>query len=134
MLFRSVSQSRYRSYWNESNTAIATTSDYAYIENNRTIEKAIRLLNSAYLPELNGPIKLNADGTIADVDVARLESVGNTALDQMTRDDELSAKSVTIDPNQDILATSELTIAVTLVIKGVARYIVIPIGFKPSIA
>jgi len=83
---------------------------------------------------LNGPIKLNADGTIADVDVARLESVGNTALDQMTRDDELSAKSVTIDPNQDILATSELTIAVTLVIKGVARYIVIPIGFKPSIA
>ena len=122
------------SYWNESNTAIATTSDYAYIENNRTIDKAIRLLNAAYLPELNGPIKLNADGTIADVDVARLESVGNTALDQMTRDDELSAKSVTIDPNQDILATSELTIAVTLVIKGVARYIVIPIGFKPSIA
>lgn len=122
------------SYWNDSHTAIAPNSDYAYIENNRTIDKAIRLLHAAYLPNLNGPIKFNADGTIADVDIARLEGVGNTALDQMTRDGELSAKSVEINPTQPVLTTSTLTIAVTLVINGVARYIVVPIGFKPALA
>lgn len=122
------------SYWNDSHTAIAPTSDYAYIENNRTIDKAIRNLNAAYLPSLNSPIKFNSDGTITDIDVARLESVGNVALDQMVKDDELSAKSVTINPVQNVLQTSTLTIAVTLVINGVARFIEIPIGFKPSLA
>lgn len=122
------------SYWNDSHTAITPTSDYAYIENNRTIDKAIRNLNAAYLPSLNSPIKFNSDGTITDIDVARLESIGNVALDQMVKDDELSAKSVTINPVQNVLQTSTLTIAVTLVINGVARFIEIPIGFKPSLA
>jgi hypothetical protein len=122
------------SYWNDSHTAIVQTSDYAYIENNRTIDKATRLLYTAYLPSLNGPIQLNADGTISDNTVTALENIGDVALDQMLRDAEISAKSVTIDPMQDVLATSTLVVAVTLVINGVARQINIPIGFKPSIS
>ena len=122
------------SYFNDSHTAIAQSSDYAYIENNRTIDKATRVLYSAYLPYLNSPISLNADGTLTDNQVASLESVGQVALDAMLRAEEVSATQVLIDPSQNILATSELVIAVTLVIKGVARYIVIPIGFKPQIS
>jgi len=122
------------SFFNDSHTAIAQSSDYAYIENNRTIDKATRVLYLAYIPYLNSPISLNANGTLTDNQVASLESVGQVALDAMLRAEEVSATLVQIDPSQNILATSELVIAVTLVIKGVARYITIPIGFKPNIS
>jgi hypothetical protein len=122
------------SFYSDSQSAVLSTSDYAYIENNRTIQKAERNLYSAFLPQLNSPIRFNADGTITDIDIARLENIGNVSLDQMIKDQEISAKSVTIDPTQDVLTTSTITIAVVLVINGVARNIVIPISFKPSIA
>ena len=51
----------------------------------------------------------------------------------MVRDSEISAKSLTINPLQNILTTSKLVIAVVLVIKGIARTIEVGIGFKPSI-
>lgn len=121
------------SYWNDSHTAIAQTSDYAYIENNRTIDKAIRLLYAAYLPYLNSPIQLNSDGTMSDNTVAMLEAVGDGALDQMLRDTEMSAKAVTINPSQDVLATSELVVAVDIVPLGTARHIIVNIGYKISI-
>jgi hypothetical protein len=122
------------SYWNDSHTAVVPTSDYAYIENNRTIDKAIRNLRAAYLPKLNSPITLNADGTMSDNTITMLENIGDAALDQMLRDFELSARRVQISPTQDVLATSKLVIGVDLVVNGVARFIEIPIGFKPSIA
>ena len=122
------------SYFNDSSTMIAPTSDYAYIENNRTIDKAVRNLYASYLPYLNSPLQLNADGTLSDVTVSILENVGDVALDQMLRDFEISAKQVTVNPVQNVLTTSKLVVAVTLVINGVATNIEIPIGFKPSIA
>jgi hypothetical protein len=122
------------SYFNDSHTVIAKTSDYAYIENNRTIDKAIRNLYTSYLPYLNSPLLLNANGTLSDTTVSLLENVGDVSLDQMLRDFEISAKQVVINPVQNVLTTSKLIVAVTLVINGVARDIVIPIGFKPSIA
>lgn len=122
------------SFYSDSQSAVLSSSDYAYIENNRTIQKAERNLYTAFLPQLNSPIRFNADGTITDIDIARLENIGNVSLDQMIKDQEISAKSVTINPTQDVLSTSTITIAVVLVINGVARNIVIPITFKPSIA
>lgn len=122
------------SFWNDSHAAIIVTSDYAYIENNRTIDKATRNLYTALLPSLNSPLQLNADGTLSETTVAYLESQGDVALDVMVRDGELSAKDVAINPSQNVLSTSQIIIAVTLVINGVARYIIVPIGFKPSIS
>lgn len=122
------------SYFNDSHTAVIVTSDYAYIENNRTIDKAIRNLYGAYIPQLNSPVTLNSDGTLSDGIVTFLETIGSTPLDAMVRDGEISAYSVVINPAQNVLATSTIIITVTLVIKGVARQIQIPIGFKPKIS
>ena len=121
-------------FFNDSHTAIIQSSDYAYLENNRTIQKAERLLYISYVPVLSSPIQFNANGTLTDTTVAYFENIGSGALDQMVRDGELSAKSVTVNPVQNVLATSTLIITVVLVINGVARQIQIPIGFKPSIA
>lgn len=122
------------SYFNDSPTAITAANDYAQIENNRTIDKATRGLYSSLLPSLNGPIKLNADGTITENTVAILTAQANTNLDAMVRNGELSDYEVLINPTQNILATSTLLIAVELVINGVARQIVVNIGFTPKLS
>lgn len=121
------------SWFNDSHTAISVTNDYAYIENNRTIDKATRGVYTFLLPSLNGPLTLNADGTLAETTTAYLSAQAELPLNQMVRDGELSALAVSINPVQNVLATSTIIIAVTLVINGVARQIIIPIGFKPKI-
>jgi len=121
------------SYYNDSHCAVAVTSDYAYIENNRTIDKAIRGVYSSMLPNLNSPLVLNSDGTLTDNTVAYFTSQAAVNLDQMVRDTEVSAFSVTIDPSQNVLTTSTLYITIKLVPIGVARNIVVNIGFTISI-
>lgn len=121
------------SYFNDSHTATLPTSDYCQIENNRTIQKAERLLYTRYMPKLNSPIVFNQNGTLSDVTIGTFETIGNSALDEMVVANELSARSVYINPLQNVLATSKLIITANLVINGVARQIEIPIGFKPSI-
>jgi len=121
------------SYFNDSHTAIAVTSDYAYIENNRTIDKAIRGVYSSLLPNLNSPLVLNADGTLKDTTVAYFIGQCAPNLDQMVRDSELSAYSTTIDTTQNVLTTSTLVVSIVLVPIGVARNIVVNIGFSLSI-
>lgn len=121
------------SYFDDSHTCVAITSDYAYIENNRTINKAIRGLRSFLLPQLASPIVLNSDGTIKEDVISYYETLCARALDVMQRDFEVSAYSITIDPTQNVLSTSELIINVKIVPVGVARTITVNVGFATSI-
>lgn len=121
------------SFANSSRTAVNTNSDYAYIEDNRAIDKAIRNLNATYQPKLSAKVVLSADGSIRDEDVVYWEGLGETALDQMIRDEELSAKRISIDPSQDILQTSNLVISATLVKVASAKEITINIGYALNI-
>lgn len=121
------------SYFNDSHCAIIETSDYAYIENNRTIDKAIRGIYSSVLPALNSPLVLNADGTLTDETIAYFTSLAELNLTQMIRDSELSAQKVSIDSTQDVLSTNQLVIGVQLLPIGVARNIVVKIAFTTKI-
>lgn len=121
-------------YHIDSRMCIPLSSDYAYLEDNRTICKAERNLYVGLMPTLSGPILFNSNGTLADTSIALFESLGNTALDQMIRDGEISAKGVTVNPSQNVVATNTLSVSVEIVKNGVARTIQIPIQFKPSIA
>jgi hypothetical protein len=121
-------------YVNDSHCAVAVSSDYAYIENNRTIDKAIRGVYSSVLLALNSPLQLNADGTLSNTTIAYFTSLAETNLIQMIRDAELSAEQVTIDTNQNVLSTGKLVIAVQLLPIGVARAIQVNIGFVTAIS
>jgi hypothetical protein len=121
-------------YFNDSHTATAITSDYAYIERNRTINKAIRNMRTVMLPKLNSPLVINpADGTLAVDTIKYFENLAGKPLEQMQKDGELSGFKVYIDPAQDILTTSELVITVQLVIVGVARTITVNVAFAKSV-
>ena len=121
------------SYLNDNHCATLAISDYAYLDNNRTIDKAVRNIRTYLLPELNSPLRLNADGTLAYDSVKYFESLAKRPLDQMQRDGDLSGFDVYIDPDQNVLSNSTLTVEVNLLINGVARTISVEIGFATSV-
>lgn len=122
------------SYFNGFNMAASVSSDYAYGEDNRTIQKAMRGVYSSLLPALSGPLQLNSDGTLSNNTVAYLESLATPNLDQMVRDSELSAYGVQINTAQNVLSTNKIIISVELVQEGVARQIQVPIGYTTSLS
>ncbi|MCB2379800.1 DUF2586 domain-containing protein [Hymenobacter sp. BT635] len=121
-------------YWNDSHTCAPLDSDYAYIENTRTLNKVARVVRQSLLPSLKGPLRLTADGLLQPQVVGDLEAKGKTALDaNMGRAGEFSACDVYIDPAQDVLATSRVGVDYSIVPVGVAREIVGTIGFVKSL-
>jgi len=121
------------SYFNDSHTAKVVTSDYAYIENNRTIDKAVRGVRTFLLPSLNAPLYVNNDGTLTEDTIAGFKNDALRALEQMEREGEISAKSVVINPAQNVLSSSKLQITIKIVPVGVARNIEVNIGFAVKI-
>lgn len=117
-------------YLNDSHTSVTSTSDFAYIESNRTIQKAKRLIRSFLLPQLNAPLTVDGDsGKLAIGSVKYFESLTSRGLDQMLSEGEISAYGVFINPDQNVLSTSKLQIQVKIVPRGVARNIEVLIGF-----
>lgn len=128
-LFLRTFPDRSGSYNNASTTCTSPTSDYATIENNRTIDKAIRLINFYLTPDLASPLTLNPNGTLLNETVEYFKSEMDRGLTQMIRDGELSGGTPNIDPLQDVLSTSTLATSADLQPKGVARNITVGIQF-----
>lgn len=116
----------------DSHTASAIAdNDYAYIENNRTIEKAIFLVRQALLPKVKGRVKVDpSTGFLADEDVKALEAIGSKALAGMENDDDISGGiDCYVNPEQDVLATSKLDVEISFIPVSIAREITVSIGF-----
>ena len=120
-------------YFNDSPTVIIETSDYAYIENVRTIDKAVRNTRTYLLPSLNAPLYVNRDGTLTEDTILTFKNDTSRALEEMQRNAEISAFEVTINPNQNVLSTSKLAITIKIVPVGVARNIEVNIGFAVKV-
>lgn len=121
------------SFFNDSHCAVSIASDYAYIENNRTIDKAIRVGRAALLPNLKGPLSFNADGTLTNITIAGFRGNLITASNAMIRAGEISAAGITIDPSQLALTTSNIVIKFQILPEGVARNIIVNIGYTTAI-
>ncbi len=116
-------------YFNDSFTATALDSDFAYIENNRTIDKAIREINKVLVPRISAPAYVDPDtGYLAASTIASTEALCDDVLDQMIRDGEISGYTVSINPNQQILKTSKLEVVVRLIPVGTLRELIVKIG------
>ena len=114
----------------DSHTMDDAVSDYAYIENVRTMDKAVRGIRKALLPKLGGELYVNAEtGQLASYEVEYLTELANKPLEDMQKAGELSGMLVEIDPDQDVLSTSELEFVIKQVGVGVLRRIRCKIGF-----
>lgn len=120
-------------YNNDSYTAEATTSDLSVIENDRTIDKAVRNVRTFLLPKLASPLFVNADGTLSADTIAVFKSLSDRGLAEMEAAGEVSAFRTIINEQQNVLATSKLEITIEIVPVGAARSIVVNIGFVPNL-
>lgn len=121
-------------WFNDSFTLDLETSDYTYIENVRTMDKATRGVRANLLDYLNSPLKVDAkSGKIDTATVAVLENVAGKALEDMEKAGELSGYKVVIDPDQDVIATSTVVVSIVNVPMGVMRDVEINIGYSKSI-
>ena len=119
------------SYFNDSYTAISLDSDFAFIENGRTISEAVREVNKVLIPKVSSPFYV--DPTTGELDansVSALEALCDEVLERMIRNGQISGFAVTIDPNQKILSTSKLQITIKIVPVGTLREIVVNLGLS----
>ncbi|MDR2964030.1 MAG: DUF2586 domain-containing protein [Bacteroidales bacterium] len=121
-------------YLNDSHTLDEATSDYAFIENTRTMDKAIRGIRSNLLPYLNAPLYVNPEsGKLSFGTVANLELIASKALEDMEKAGELSGYRAVIDPEQNVLATSEVEVQIKNVPVGVMRTVRVKIGYTTKV-
>ncbi len=120
------------SYFNLDLTSTASTSDFSRIRNNRTMQKATRVIRLAMLPYLNSPIEINTDGTLTQDVIDQFKAVCERSLDQMRSAGEISRRQVSIDGSQDILSTNTLEITVKIIPVGSAETISVNIGFTTA--
>jgi hypothetical protein len=120
-------------YFTDSDTCDVSTSDFAFIENNRTIDKSVRNVRVTLLPDLNSPLVLEPTGFLSEATIKYFQSKCENTLQDLVNRGELSAYRVVINPEQNVLSTSELVINLSLVPIGVARFIKVNIGFALNI-
>ncbi len=118
-------------YFNSTATATSVTSDYAYAENVETMNKAARLVRAALLPYVDSPQKIDPKtGKLSAEVIKQFETVGRKGLEEMLRNDEVSAIDIYVDPNQNLLATSELVVKFEIIPTGSTSKITAKLGFK----
>lgn len=119
-------------YLNDSHTCSPIgDNDFAYIENNRTIEKAIFLARTAILPFVKSRIRLDSDaGTLAPEDVKTLETKGKGSIAGMLKDGDISGGiDFYVDPEQNVLADGIINTELGFTPVSIGRQFVIGIGF-----
>lgn len=116
----------------DTNSASAITSDYAYVENNRTIKKAIRLARVAVLPKVKSRLYVDPNTGKLQPEISKsLEVVAQEALRPMLADGDISGGiDCFVDPNQNVLTTSKLEMKLTFVPVAIGREITLKIGFN----
>lgn len=122
------------SFFNDNHNLDVPTSDYAYINDVRTMDKAVRGVRANVLPKLGRPMKVDAEtGKIERTTVEHLITTGNKPLEEMEKAGELSGYKFDIDPDQNILATSRVRGVIKNVAVGVMRNLDLEIGYAPSV-
>lgn len=115
-------------YFSNSWTAASRITDYATIENNRTMDKAERLVYAALAPEIASPVTVDNSGKLSQSTIDKFQSLVYSQLEQMARDGEISpvgtiSQTVPINAAQNVLQTGKINIAFRIIPVGVARTI-----------
>lgn len=119
-------------YFNDTHTCTEIKSDYAYVENNRTIKKAIKLAKQALTPRIKGRLYVDeSTGQLSAETVKDLETTTKVSLDPMAADGDISGGvDAYIDPEQNVLATSEFEVLLTFIPVAIGRTITLKVGFR----
>lgn len=117
-------------YFNGDHAACKIQDDYAFLSRGRTIDKAARLIRQVYLEDLLDEILVDQDGKLQVGVVKNFQARGKSQIEiNMLTKLEISGCGVFVDPDQDILSTDKLEIEVSITPVGIAKEIVVKLGF-----
>lgn len=129
-------------YWSDDKLATMATDDYSFIARRRTIDKAYRIAYATLVEELSDNIAVTADGKIANAVVKAIQTKVERAIWQDmgnagnlgTDPDNLDDKGVEcfIDANQNIVASGQLNISLSIRPYGYSKYINLDLGFQTT--
>jgi hypothetical protein len=116
-------------YFNDDPTCTLATDDFLTIANNRVMNKALTIVYSTYVTQINDEITL-VDGKISQVEIAYLRQIISNALQvEMLAKGNISGYSVFIDPLQDVSVTDKIFIEVNILPVGYKKAISVSLGF-----
>lgn len=114
-------------------TSVLSTDDYAWLEYKRTVDKAIRGVDSALTPLLQSPLALKSNGQMRDDVIGFFKDSAGAPLIAMKAAGEISDFAVLIDPTQNVQTSSTLALTVKILPIGVAEFITVNIGLTTAI-
>jgi len=120
-------------YFYDSWTCDAVTSDYNDIQLNRTYQKAFRGIRENLLPLLNSPIKVKTGGLLSNGAVSSFETSASKPLFDMTKNGELSDYSVVVLNVDNIFETKQIKINIRMLPIGTAREVIVSLGFSVNV-
>lgn len=121
-------------FFNDSPTCVEAASDYNRIENNRTWNKAARLIRLALLPQVKGTVKKNpTTGFIKSTVIGGWVGRANKALESMVIAEEISGYSVTIPANQIPNSATPVKVKAIVVKDGIAHAFDVDLGLSNNI-
>jgi hypothetical protein len=117
-------------FFNDSPTCVEATSDYNRIENNRTWNKAARLIRLALMPQVKGVVKKDpTTGFIKSTVIGGWIGLCNKALETMKSADEISGYAVSIAANQIPNAQTPLKVKAQVTKDGIVHSFEVDLGF-----
>lgn len=111
------------SYFERCPTACPFTNDFAFLENNRMVDKLIRLVRAKLTPYLQGTLAVNANGTLSNDTIGFYKDLAQSPADDMAANGELSQALMSVDPAQNVVSTSKLVISGKVIPIGIAEEI-----------
>lgn len=122
-------------FFNDSPTCVTATSDYNRIENNRTWNKAARLIRQALLPRVKGVVKKNpTTGFIKNSTIGGWIGAANRALQTMVTAEEISGYKVTIAANQIPNASTPVKVRAEVVKDGIVHAFDVELGLTNNVS
>lgn len=109
---------------------MASTDDYKLLAYGRVVDKAAVIAFGTYVEDLEGEVEL-VDGKISDEDAKHLEGRLEQQINVLMAN-QISAVSVYVNPDQNIITTSTLNVVVRILPKGYTTYITVDLGLRAS--
>jgi len=110
-------------------TCVDSDDDYKDIQRNRTMDKALREIRKVLFPKIHSKINTTTGGRMDSAEISIYTDLVSSPLNIMKSNTEISNFVVYIDPTQDVLRTSTLTIDVKIQPYANARWIDVNLGF-----
>lgn len=120
------------SYVSDTHTMDEATSDYAHLEDERTMDKAARGVYASMVKALGGKVYAAEDGSLREDSRAMIEVKASAPIEQMERDGELSGYRVEVSGDQ-VLKDGKVKAVIKNQPTGVVRELEVSIGYAASL-